>query len=1204
MPSEHARRPGGRASVVTAAAVLACVVLSYVQNSAQSLVYVPFGNATRVFTTANGTLVPGVLISANVTAVTVRGDEAFAYLPSGSANAVEVVDTATNAITQTAAAGANPSRVAVSPDGLHAYVTNTGGDSISVYSVDPMTGQLTSAATIPLGAGAGPLGIVVTPDGSRVYAVLDGFAGQVAVIDTSNNTVLTTVPLGSDPREAAVNPSGTRVYVTDATDDTVTVINTSNDMIVATPALSPGSGPTGIVMSPDGAYYYTANGNATISQFDASSDTLVTPDVSTVSAVVDVAIKPDGVYLYAAESGSVIQVFSITPGTGVLQLAGNRSSPRQLDIALATNGNAMLATGATFLAKRASALDSTGSGGAVFTGGTLAMGAASLSLSTAMTLKSQGGTVDTNSNDATISSVIGGSGGLTKAGLGTLTLSGPNTYSGATTVTGGTLLVNGSIGSSAVTVANTATLGGTGTAGAVTVNSGGTLSPGTSPGILNTGNLSLASGSTYAVEISGTTAGEFDQTAVTGTVSLGGATLTVTPSVSSVGQPLTIIDNDSSDAITGTFNGLVEGSAITGGGHKYQISYVGGTGNDVTLTEKLDQTISFSSLADKTFNDPSFDVSAIASASSGLTVAFSSTTTGVCTVTGTTVTLVAAGTCTIAANQSGSGSYFAAPQVPQSFNVAKASQAITFTPLGNKTFGDPAFMVSATASSNLTVAFSSSTTGVCTVSGTTVTIVSAGTCTIAADQAGNGNYGAATQVPHSFTVSKASQTITFNALGNKTFGAAPFGVGASASSGLSVTFASTTTSVCTVSGTTVTLVVVGQCTIAADQAGSANYNAAPQVTQSFAVNAASQPRMSLDVPQTSAVVPALTPMVLAGWALDVGAGAGVGVSNVHLWAYPIVNGLLGTPVFLGAAALNLSRPDVGALYGSQFTSSGWSLTAAGLPAGQYLIAAQAQSTVTGTFNDLQTAVVTSQATGADPVVTVDAPHVFATVGPTLLVTGWTVDAGASSGTGVDVVHVWAYPYAGGVLGTPVFLGAASLGFGRSDVAAIFGAQFAPSGYTLQSSALAPRTYRLLVFAHSTVSGLFNSSSFVDFTVTAAATPNPWMALENPSAGSTQQQPFLTTGWALDFGAAVGPGVDMIHVWATRVSDGAQTFLGAASYGSSRSDVAAIFGSSFGASGYSLSVSGLASGTYDITVFARSTVTGTFNQMQTVRVGVQ
>ena len=87
----------------------------------------------------------------------------------------------------------------------------------------------------------------------------------------------------------------------------------------------------------------------------------------------------------------------------------------------------------------------------------------------------------------------------------------------------------------------------------------------------------------------------------------------------------------------------------------------------------------------------------------------------------------------------------------------------------------------------------------------------------------------------------ASQTITFGALANQAFGTAPFTVSATASSGLTVSFNSQTTGVCTVSGTTVTLVAVGTCTIQATQAGNANYAAATPVNQSFQVTQATLP---------------------------------------------------------------------------------------------------------------------------------------------------------------------------------------------------------------------------------------------------------------------------------------------------------------------------------------------------------------------------
>ena len=149
--------------------------------------------------------------------------------------------------------------------------------------------------------------------------------------------------------------------------------------------------------------------------------------------------------------------------------------------------------------------------------------------------------------------------------------------------------------------------------------------------------------------------------------------------------------------------------------------------------------------------------------------------------------------------------------------------------------GVASFTVNATSSSGLTVAFSSQTTGVCTVSGTIITLVAVGTCTLQATQAGNVNYAAATPVSQSFQVTQGTQTITFGALANQAFGVGPFTVGANASSGLPVSLASTTLAVCTVSGNAVTLAATGTCTIQATQIGNANYAAAAPVNQSFQV---------------------------------------------------------------------------------------------------------------------------------------------------------------------------------------------------------------------------------------------------------------------------------------------------------------------------------------------------------------------------------
>jgi streptogramin lyase len=160
------------------------------------------------------------------------------------------------------------------------------------------------------------------------------------------------------------------------------------------------------------------------------------------------------------------------------------------------------------------------------------------------------------------------------------------------------------------------------------------------------------------------------------------------------------------------------------------------------------------------------------------------------------------------------------------------TQTITFNPIPTQVLGTP-LSLSASASSGLTVSFASVTTAVCTVSGTSATFVTTGTCTIQASQSGNASYAAATPVPQSFSVIPKTQTITFNPIPTQVLGT-PLSLSASASSGLTVSFASLTPAVCTVSGTTATFATAGTCTIQASQSGNATY-AAGTASQSFSV---------------------------------------------------------------------------------------------------------------------------------------------------------------------------------------------------------------------------------------------------------------------------------------------------------------------------------------------------------------------------------
>lgn len=275
-------------------------------------------------------------------------------------------------------------------------------------------------------------------------------------------------------------------------------------------------------------------------------------------------------------------------------------------------------------------------------GGTLAVTGAT-TVDNAISLGGSNGTVSLSA-DATLSGVISGTGSLTKTGTGVLTLSGTNTYTGATTVSAGTLRLAGgnaladtatvnvatgatldlngttetigaltgsgtvTIGAGSISFTNpgansfSGTLSGTGTFSVasgvilkgtgtystpVEILSGATIAPGNSPGIISTGNLTLASGSTASMEINGTAAGTgHDQINVTGTVTINNASLTTSFGyTSSLGDRYVLISNDGADAVTGSFNGLSEGATFSAGGRSYRISYAGNDGNDVTLTD-------------------------------------------------------------------------------------------------------------------------------------------------------------------------------------------------------------------------------------------------------------------------------------------------------------------------------------------------------------------------------------------------------------------------------------------------------------------------------------------------------------------------------------------------------------------------------------------------------------------------------------------
>ncbi|MCI0745790.1 MAG: autotransporter-associated beta strand repeat-containing protein [Verrucomicrobia subdivision 3 bacterium] len=202
-------------------------------------------------------------------------------------------------------------------------------------------------------------------------------------------------------------------------------------------------------------------------------------------------------------------------------------------------------------------------------------------------------TFDINSTWFEIEGVIsggGGSAGLVKTGYGLLVLRGNNSYTGISTVQEGGLYVNGSQPASDIVVLTNGHLSGWGSVGKVNCQGGGFYPYLTDYKNLFSKDVTMDSASTFGVTIQAfQTPAAPSFLTVTGAVNLGNCEFyrvfyTNATFQPGIGTQFMLIQNDSNDPINGTFSGLPEGAVFKFGGRQWQITYKGGTGNDVLLT--------------------------------------------------------------------------------------------------------------------------------------------------------------------------------------------------------------------------------------------------------------------------------------------------------------------------------------------------------------------------------------------------------------------------------------------------------------------------------------------------------------------------------------------------------------------------------------------------------------------------------------------
>ena len=306
--------------------------------------------------------------------------------------------------------------------------------------------------------------------------------------------------------------------------------------------------------------------------------------------------------------------------------------------------------------------------------------------------------------------------------------------------------------------------------------------------------------------------------------------------------------------------------------------------------------------------------------------------------------------------------------------------------------------------------------------------------------------------------------------------------------------------------------------------------------------------ITIDRPVAGAAV---QPLTVSGWAVDGAAPSGPGVDAVHVYAYPQI----GSPVFLGAAAYGLARPDVGAAHGDRFTNSGYSLASAMVLApGMYTVVAFSHSVASGSFN-ATAAVVVTLSPPAPPFGAVDTPADNSIVTGETGMTGWALDD-----AGVASVDIFRSPIAGEPQGGLLFLGRAALIRGaRPDVQALFpnipDNDNAGWGFMVLTNML-PNQGNGVFDLHAIATDRGGMTTLLGsrrITAANASSTRPFGTIDTPGQGETVSGTIVNFGWAL------APQPRIIPIDGSTIDvivDG--VFLGHPVYNNVRADIAALF----------------------------------------------
>jgi outer membrane protein OmpA-like peptidoglycan-associated protein len=287
------------------------------------------------------------------------------------------------------------------------------------------------------------------------------------------------------------------------------------------------------------------------------------------------------------------------------------------------------------------------------------------------------------------------------------------------------------------------------------------------------------------------------------------------------------------------------GTRLNVGTHTLGVTFTPDSGNYAVAQRNVTFVVTRKSLtvaavaSTITFGAPvvsTYTVSGLEGSDSDSGVTYTYAGTGSTTYAGSTTAPVNAGTYSVTPSavtlSSGLTSNYSITYNAANFTINKASQAtITAVPATNTVTyapspGEPTVALSTTGGSgNGAVTYAvTSPGGICSISGTTLTALLAGSCTVVATKAESANFIARDSAAITITVNKSTQELSLDSITNKTYGDANFTVTSSATSGLAITLSASPANVCEApNGLTVRIVSNGTCTITASQSGDSNY---------------------------------------------------------------------------------------------------------------------------------------------------------------------------------------------------------------------------------------------------------------------------------------------------------------------------------------------------------------------------------------------